>query len=449
MKNIPDDRIHLIQKAEANEAGDYLLYWMSLSFRTHWNYALEYAVGLAEQHDSQVVVLVNLELTQKQFTERHIRFVLEGLQEVEESLAERQIKFVFRKEKLAESIKDLEKNAIGIVTDFPYLEEEVERLQACQNATVLPLTAVEGNVVVPVESASDKQEYAARTIRSKLMEQYQHYLTKPRSSEVPKASQNLSIRSDSLKNVDELVGDFRYSEHTKPIESDYQGGWSEAKKRLDYFLNNELAAYDESRQSPTDRSVSELSMYLSRGMIAPAYILSRLDNKTTSENTKSYLEELLVRRELTHNFVHFADDYQSLSALPEWAQETLENHKNDDREHTYTRSEFEAADTHDEAWNESMQRMKTTGYLHNHMRMYWGKQILAWSESPEAAHETLLYLNNKYFLDGNDPNSYANVLWIFGLHDRAWKETEVFGKVRTMNRNGLDRKIDVERFVNE
>ena len=166
-----------------------------------------------------------------------------------------------------------------------------------------------------------------------------------------------------------------------------------------------------------------------------------------AEDRAAFLEELIVRRELAMNFVHFTSDYDRYSALPDWAKETLAVHRNDTREYVYTRHALESAATHDAYWNAAMTEMLTTGYMHNYMRMYWGKKILEWSKTPEQAYRTTLALNNKYFIDGRDPNSYAGVGWIFGLHDRAWTRRPVLGTVRYMNAQGLERKFDIGAYV--
>jgi deoxyribodipyrimidine photo-lyase len=147
------------------------------------------------------------------------------------------------------------------------------------------------------------------------------------------------------------------------------------------------------------------------------------------------------------NFVLYTEDYDSYSCLPDWAKKTLEEHRDDEREYSYTRKQLEAAETHDEYWNAAMREMVHTGYMHNYMRMYWGKKILEWSETPEYAYGTTLYLNNKYFVDGRDANSYANIAWVYGNHDRGWTERPVLGKVRYMSAGGLKRKAKPEEYV--
>ena len=154
-----------------------------------------------------------------------------------------------------------------------------------------------------------------------------------------------------------------------------------------------------------------------------------------------------MRRELAHNFVHFTADYDLYTCLPGWARATLDEHRDDERPHLYTRAQLDAAETHDPYWNAAMREMKHTGYMHNHMRMYWGKKILEWSRTPESAYRVALDLNNRYFLDGRDPASYANIAWIFGLHDRPWPGRAVYGNVRSMSAGGLERKADMAAYV--
>jgi deoxyribodipyrimidine photo-lyase len=237
-----------------------------------------------------------------------------------------------------------------------------------------------------------------------------------------------------------------------------KGGSSEAGRRLTLFLRHYLEGYDKRRNEPSEWHLSFMSPYLHFGQISPLEIALKLrDAKSGSQQDRdAYLEELIVRHELAINFVYYNDNYDAYGSLPEWARKTLQQHRADQREHVYTRSQLEAAKTHDRYWNAAMREMVHTGYMHNYMRMYWGKKILAWCRTPEYAFQTALYLNNKYFLDGRDANSYANVAWCFGQHDRGWGERQVFGKVRYMNDRGLERKFDmaayleqVDRLVNE
>jgi deoxyribodipyrimidine photo-lyase len=228
----------------------------------------------------------------------------------------------------------------------------------------------------------------------------------------------------------------------------YRGGEGEARRLFASFLRSRFSGYADHRNQPQTDDVSHMSKYLHFGHVSPIYLaLKARASSAGRENIDSFVEEVIVRRELSVNFVYFTPDYDSYSCLPDWAKKTLAEHKGDDREHSYTRKQLEAAETHDEYWNAAMREMIHTGYMHNHMRMYWGKKILEWSETPEYAYKTTLYLNNKYFIDGRDANSYANVAWVYGNHDRGWTERPVYGKVRYMSAGGLERKARPGEYV--
>ena len=189
-----------------------------------------------------------------------------------------------------------------------------------------------------------------------------------------------------------------------------------------------------------------MSPYLHFGQISPLYIAMEVLN-SNSPGTDAYIEELVIRRELSTNFVFYNENYSSFRCLPEWCRKTLKGHQNDTREYTYTLEEMERAYTHDPYWNTAQKEMIITGKMHGYMRMYWGKKILEWRNNPEEAYQTALYLNNKYELDGRDPNGYAGVAWCFGKHDRPWAERKVFGNIRYMNANGLKRKFDADQYI--
>jgi deoxyribodipyrimidine photo-lyase len=229
----------------------------------------------------------------------------------------------------------------------------------------------------------------------------------------------------------------------------FRGGTSAARRLLGRFIRSGLKGYHGARNDPSDPQCSTLSPYLHFGHISPVEVARKINAASSGakRDREAYLEELVVRRELALNFVHFTPDYDSFACLPDWARTTLAEHREDKRPARYSRRELEHAQTADKYWNAAMQEMRTSGYLHNHMRMYWGKKILEWSASPEYAYATALYLNNRYFLDGRDASSYANVAWIFGLHDRPWQERAVYGKVRSMTAGGLERKFDIEAYV--
>ena len=234
-----------------------------------------------------------------------------------------------------------------------------------------------------------------------------------------------------------------------PVTPFFKGGSSRAKQIFKGFLHRRLAHYVDNRNQPQTDDISHMSPYLHFGHISPVYLAAKVREAREGQgiDRAAYLEELIVRRELALNFVWYTPDYDRYACLPDWARKTLAEHAGDDRPRIYDRETLENAATHDPYWNAAMREMRYTGFMHNYMRMYWGKKILEWSASPEEAFATTLSLNNKYFLDGRDPNSYAGVAWVFGKHDRAWFERSIFGKIRYMAASGLERKCDIEGYV--
>ena len=227
----------------------------------------------------------------------------------------------------------------------------------------------------------------------------------------------------------------------------FHGGTRNAKCLLQEFLKDNLWVYGSSGGPTPDKDcASQLSPYLHFGQISPSYIAAKvLAAKVVVQHR--FLEELIVRRELAVNFVYYNKNYDSFDCLPEWARKTLDAHRKDPRPYLYTREELETAQTHDPYWNGAQQQMVEVGRMNGYMRMYWGKKIVEWTKSPEEAFEVMLYLNNKYELDGRDPNGYAGVVWCFGKHDRPWGERSVFGTVRYMNLAGLERKFKMKRYL--
>jgi deoxyribodipyrimidine photo-lyase len=304
--------------------------------------------------------------------------------------------------------------------------------------------------VVPVETVTDKAEYAARTIRPKIHEHLEAFLSVPAAVPVEHPSTDLNVSEGlSLDDVSAVTDRLDLDRSVHPVTPLYRGGRTEAVQILDGFLDEHLEGYDANRNQMQTNAVSHMSKYLHFGQISPVWLVRQIRGAEASQSdVESYVEEVVVRRELAMNHVHFRPDtYDSFDCLPDWARETLADHADDEREYVYSREALAQSETHDPYWNAAMTEMRETGYMHNYMRMYWGKKILEWSPDPQTAFERTLALNNRYFLDGRDPNSYANVAWVFGLHDRGWKERPVYGKVRYMSRGGLERKADPDAYV--
>jgi deoxyribodipyrimidine photo-lyase len=443
------DRIQLLNDADCDPDGQFVLYWMQQSQRAECNHALEYAVALAGDRDQGVVVGFGLTDDYPDANKRHYAFMLEGLSEVRDTLHERGIKFVVRKGPPDDVALSLAKQASLIVCDRGYLRHQCQWRDTVAAKAGKRVVQVEGDVVVPVDAVSGKSEFAARTIRPKINRVREDYLDNPGAAQPARSTLPLHLTGDVDVSDPGAVLQQLDIDGSVPRVERFQGGTSRARTLLTGFLRSGLDGYADARNDPSSPQCSNLSPYLHFGQISPLEIVKKVKaaKSGSSEDVGSFLEELIVRRELAANFVRFADDYDSYQCLPDWARQTLRAHKDDDRPHIYTTAQLEACDTHDPYWNAAMREMVRTGYMHNYMRMYWGKKVLEWSNTPDHAYRTLLDLNNKYFLDGRDMNSYASVAWIFGLHDRPWKEREIFGKVRYMAASGLERKFDIGGYV--
>ncbi len=446
LEGLQEERVGTLNDKEMRD-GDYVLYWMQRSQRSEYNHALEYAAAWANELGKPLLVGFGLMDDYPDANERHYRFMLEGLQDVEGALQKRGIPFVLHKGRPDEVALALGARASLVVCDRSYLRPQRawrERVAAEAGCRVVQ---VESDVVVPVELASDKKEYAARTLRPKLRKHVQRFLVELPEVKLKKPSLGLkeSVKGLELNDVDALLRTMKLDRSVGSVSQFFEGGTGRAKERLDGFLGERFGDYAAHRNQPQTSDVSHMSKYLHFGQISPVYVALRIREANASEtNIETYLEELIVRRELPMNFVYYEPDYDAYKCLPDWAKKTLAEHRDDERRYVYTRGQLENAETHDPYWNAAMREMRATGYMHNYMRMYWGKKILEWTNTPEYAHQTTLYLNNKYFLDGRDANSFANVAWVFGQHDRPWRERAVFGKVRYMSAEGLKRKAKPE-----
>ncbi len=429
--------------------GRYVLYWMQQSQRSEYNHALEYAIHKANALGQGVLVGFGLMDDYPDANLRHYSFMLEGLRETRTSLAQRGIKMVIQPGAPPEVALRLGKDASLIVCDCGYLTHQKAWRKQVARAAACPVVQVETDVIVPVEVVSNKAEYAARTIRPRIHKHLENYLVPFRAANVKHSSMQLKIKSLEAEDLEVVLKKLPLDRRIEPVPRFFKGGTSHGKERLSDFIKNRFDRYLHNRNQPKFDDISHMSPYLHFGQISPLYIALQMKAAPTrfNEARDAYLEELIVRRELAMNFVNFTPNYDSFGCLPQWARKSLLEHTKDKREYVYTRSRLEAAETHDEYWNSAMREMKITGFMHNYMRMYWGKKILEWSKSPEQAFKTLLAINNKYFLDGRDPNSYAGVAWIFGMHDRAWFERPIFGKTRYMAASGLERKCDIKGYV--
>jgi deoxyribodipyrimidine photo-lyase len=442
------ERIWQLNGEPAAEGG-YVLYWMQQAQRASFNHALEHAIRIANGCGQGVVVGFGLTDGYPDANLRHYRFMLEGLQETAATLARRGIPFVLRRGDPAEVALQLAAEASVVVCDKGYLRHQRSWRERVAKDAGRQVMEVEGEVVVPVALASDKAEIGARTLRPRILRLREEFL-QPLEEERLRISTAGPRSQDDLDpaDVDGILGQLRI-DRSVPPSSRFRGGTGQARRRLEAFLENRLGGYATRRNEPVAQQTSTLSPYLHFGQISPVEVAlaGAAARPPGDADRSSFLEELIVRRELSHNFVTYNPAYDSFDGLPRWARATLDKHRKDRREHLYDMGELEAGRTHDPYFNAAMREMRLTGFMHNYMRMYWGKKILEWSPTPEEAYVTTLRLNNRHFLCGRDPNSYANVAWLFGQHDRPWVERPIFGQVRYMNDKGLERKFDIKAYA--
>ncbi len=395
---IHESRIRVLDDRPA-AAGDYVLYWMQQSQRAEDNHALEYAVQRANALRLPLVVGFGLMDGYPEANLRHYRFMLEGLREVGESLARRDVRFVLRRGEPCAVALELAADAALVICDRGYLRHQKAWRRRLVAEAGRRVVQVESDVVVPVDVVSDKREWAARTLRPRLHRQLAPFMVGLATTPIDRGSLHLGLpgldlAADDAGGLDAVLDSLDLDRSVPPAPL-FTGGTRVAKRLVVDFLDRHMAGYDELRNQPQTDAVSHMSKYLHFGQISPLWLALHVDGdeEKPRADRDSYLEELLVRRELSMNFVeHAEDDYDRYDTLPDWARRTLEEHAGDEREHVYSDDELIAAETHDPYWNAAMREMVHTGYMHNYMRMYWGKKILEWTEDPEQAFDRALRL---------------------------------------------------------
>ncbi len=449
-----NERVVQLNNREPNGKARYVLYWMQMYKRVENNHALIYAIRRANELKLPLVVYEGLKYYYPWASDRLHTFILEGVEEKRRAFERLGIRHVFFLQKDKDAPKQvvarLAKDAALIVTDdYPcfIIPEHNERIA---EKAEIPVYAVDSNGVVPM-SKFDKEEYAAYTIRPKINKLLDRYL-KPLASEevdVPSAGFEIDCPETEVTadNIAELVAGCDIDHGVAP-SAHYRGGTAAGRARLKKFVGEILPDYDKARNKPERDGSSRLSAYLHFGFLSPLEIaLAVKESDAPQESKDAFLEELIVRRELSFNMTRHNQNYDSLAALPAWVHKTMRDHVDDERSVVYSLEQLEAGETHDELWNAAQREMVLTGEMHNYVRMLWGKNVMVWSPSYEVAFETLVHLNNKYCLDGRDPNSYAGILWCFGKHDRPWMERPVFGMIRYMTSGSTGKKFDSAKYI--
>lgn len=448
-----------------------VIYWMNRDIRSEDNWALLYAQEIALREKKPLMVVYNLLPSFLGGTQRHLAIKVTALKELEEDLTKKNIPFSIVFDEKGTASTDLlmnffERHKAGVVvTDFCPLRISRTWVDAIRKKLNCTLYGVDAHNVVPTWIASDKKEFAAHTFRPKVyallpefLESFPRLRTHPHAytKKMPPISWEKYYAGDSSQDIPEW----------------FIPGEKAASKALKRFMQDRLETYALRRNDPNENGQSDLSPYLHYGILSAGRvalevcdevdrsideIISRNKNKAKVDTNKrltkvdhaaAFLEELLVRRELSDNFCFYERKYDDPKGFPEWAQETLAEHAKDHREYLYTKKQFEHAQTHDELWNAAQRQMVRTGKMHGYMRMYWAKKILEWTPDAKTALKITIYLNDTYELDGRDPNGYVGAAWsIGGVHDRPWFERPIFGKIRYMNRSGCEKKFDVDAYI--
>jgi len=449
-------RVQLLNSAQFRGDAKYVLYWAQMNRRVAWNHALNYAAELANRARLPLLFYEGLTCAYPYASDRLHTFILEGVPDTAQQLTKLGIGYVFYLRRGRADPDDmlyrLAKDAAAIVTDdYPAFIARRHN-EHVPSRVAIPYYAVDSSCIVPMTEMT-KREYGAYTIRPKIRKLLARYLRpveplrvrRPFDLRLPTPSTNVTAA-----NVPELVGSCEIDHSVRPSPL-FRGGSTEAAKRLRGFLRRNLSRYATFRNEPSAHATSSLSPYLHFGHLSSLQTALAVRDYAAEHKLMAddFLEELIVRRELAFNFARFTERPDSLENLPDWAQKTLAKHARDKRDPLYSPDQFERAATHDDLWNAVQKELLMRGKIHGYYRMYWGKKIIEWSKTPAEALQTMIYLNDRYALDGRDPNGYANILWCFGLHDRPWIERPIFGQVRYMSYAGMRRKTDVDAYIRE
>ncbi len=436
----------IIQLKVAEESPGPIIYWMSRDQRIDDNWALIHAQDLALEKERSLRIVFCLVADFLQAGLRQYDFMLKGLVKCSLRASSRNIPLDLVQGDPAITLPQyLTKiKASCLVMDFDPLRIKKMWQKKVQDQINTPVFLVDAHNIVPCWVASEKQEYAARTIRPKILKKLNEFL-----EPFPGLKAHPQKKNNAVFNLEKVMRSLKLNSEVPPVDWLKPGG-DEAGKVMERFIAQRLSRYKEQKNDPNREVLSDLSPYLHFGQIcSQAVALKIMKNPDTSVESKdSFLEELIVRKELSDNFCLYNKNYDNFEGLPDWGKKTLIKHQRDRRTFLYTLEQFEKGRTHDPLWNAAQMEMVVRGKMHGYMRMYWAKKILEWTNDPGQAIEWAIYLNDKYELDGRDPNGYTGILWSMGgLHDRPWKEREIFGTVRYMSYQGCTRKFDVDGYM--
>ncbi len=443
-----DDRV-TVRRSGPIPSGNCVVYWMQRSQRALDNPALDVAVDAANILGLPTVVFLAPVPFYPRANLRHYAFLMQGLGDIATGLRKRNIGFVLRRYPEHSLLSFCEDAGASLIVgdENPLLEPEHWRQVVTARAQI-PFWTVDADVIVP-SKLLEKQQFAARTIRPRIHARLRKFLKAPKNP-VANTAWKPSRPISTLDPACDLTEGWKIDRTVPPI-SDMRGGTEQGLRRLRDFICHQLRNYAENRNHPELDGTSRLSPYLHFGHLGPHTIALAVQKATgPAKQKKAFLEQLIVRRELAVNFVRFNPTYETFEGAPQWAQRTLAHHSRDRRPVLYSERQLENAETHDPLWNAAQKQMVLGGWMHNYMRMYWAKKILEWSPSPAEAYRRAVRLNDRYELDGRDPNGYEGIAWaIVGKSDRPWFERQIFGTIRYMSFESTSRKFNSRSYIDQ
>jgi deoxyribodipyrimidine photo-lyase len=455
------ERIRSLNDAPPREKASYVLYWCQSNRRAESNHALAHAAHLANESGLPLLVYEGLTCEYPDANDRLHTFILEAVPQRAKALRHLGAGHFFylraKKQDPDDLLYKLAAKARCLVTDdFPVF------IPALYNSRVpakigIPYLAVDSSCIVPMNK-HEKRAYGAYTIRPKMHRELPAYLEPvgaihlkhPWRDDLLPAHVKSHRTEITASAIPSLVAACEI-DHSIPSSTTFTGGTDQARKHLELFIEQRLRRYAKESNQPSNHATSELSPYLHFGHISTLEVALRVAEYAKENRLlpDKFLEELIVRRELAFNFARFTGNVESLDTLPDWCKRTMAKHAQDKRPEHYTAAQFEKAETHDPLWNAAQKELLLRGKIHGYYRMYWGKKIIEWSKTYEEALRIMIHLHDVYALDGRDPNTYTNILWCFGLHDRPWVERPIFGQLRYMSFDGMKRKTDVDAYNKE
>jgi len=443
-----NSRVTVRRKGAPDPEGTCVVYWMQRAQRASDNPALNVAIEAGNALRKPVVAFIALVPFYPNANLRHFQFFIEGFGPIASGLKKRGVGFVLRRfpdhelEKFCAEVRP----SLVVGDENPMREPERWRVAAAE-ALRVPYWTVDADVIVP-SKLLDKEQYAARTIRPRiraLLPEFLMPLGNPKARVAWKPPRN----PHSLAPDSDVLDGLPIDRSVQPV-STFRGGTGEALITLSRFVGERLSGYAVGRNKPELDQTSQLSPYLHFGHIGPHTVALAVQKSSGPlADRAAFLEEMIVRRELAINFVRFNPNHDRLLGCAPWALRTLDEHRRDEREYVYSELQLENAETHDPLWNAAQKQMTFGGWMHGYVRMYWAKKILEWTRSPEDAFEIAVRLNDRYELDGRDPNGYTGIAWaIGGKHDRAWgPERPAYGKIRYMSYASTSRKFDSKAYI--